>query len=650
MGAVVKNEGVQATDFRPDINALRAFAVLAVVAYHYGVPGFAGGFAGVDIFFVISGFLITSQILEGHVRGDFSFRNFYLSRLRRIFPALAVVCVASLLWGWRYVLPYDYLVTTRHALAALFFLSNFAFTGERGYFDIAAHAKPMLHTWSLSVEGQFYIFLPVGIGLAWRFARRHVVGLTIGAFLLSLAWCLYEGRVDSGDAFYKLSARSWEFLAGSLLAMQRLAKPKIIVANTGSVLSLGVLIASFVILNSSLRWPGYWTLLPVAAAVALIAMRDAPLTRPLLASWPLQRLGDLSYSLYLWHWPVLVFAKQYVLTMERELSAVELGGLFLLSLLMAILSWRLVEQPIRSRRGWWTERRLWTGVASVLTVVLCFSLLIVGTKGAPKRLPDYVQRASAAVFVNTPRDECFRRSDSTKDAPEQFCSFGKDAGDSPKLVLWGDSHANQYLTSVSEAATAAGLNGVIATQAACRSTLAGQPTGLVPDESAGCERFNIEVNRFIEQSASVRGVIIGRLWKPDDTGGFDRTVDLVKHLVKSGKTVVLVGPLPELQFNVLERWSRQQIRIGHAIDFMSVPLASQRPMLAMREKLRAELSEQIQRGKVVLIDPFQRLCDATECRLVENGVSYFRDTSHLSQMGSILFTPDFLAALKTIEN
>lgn len=636
-------------DFRPDINALRAFAVLAVVAYHYGVPGFAGGFAGVDVFFVISGFLITSQILEAHLRGDFSFRHFYLSRLRRIFPALAVVCVASLLWGWLYVLPYDYLATTRHVLAALFFVSNFAFAGERGYFDVAAHAKPMLHTWSLSVEGQFYIFLPVGIGLAWRFARRHVVGLTVGAFLLSLVWCMYYGHVDAGDAFYKLSARSWEFLAGSLLAMQRLAKPKIIVANSGSVLSLGVLIASFVILNSSLRWPGYWTLMPVGAAVALIAMRDAPLTRPLLASWPLQRLGDLSYSLYLWHWPVLVFAKQYVLTMERELSAVELGGLFLLSLLMAILSWRFVEQPIRSRRGWWTERRLWTGVASVLTVVFCFSLAIVATKGAPKRLPDYVQRASAAVFVNTPRDECFRRSDSTKDAPEQFCSFGKaGAGDSPKLVLWGDSHANQYLTSVSEAAAAAGLNGVIATQGACRSTLAGQPTGLAPEISLGCERFNNEVNSFIAQSASVRSVIIGRLWSEDES--FGRTVDLVKHLVKIGKTVVLVGPLPEPQFNVPERWSRQQIRSGHAIDFMSVPLASQRPALAMRERLRVELSEQVQHGKVVLIDPFQRLCDATECKLVEKGMSYFRDTSHVSQMGSMLFTPDFLTALKTIGN
>jgi len=647
-GVVTKNESVQVRDFRHDINALRALAVLAVVAYHYGMPGVAGGFAGVDVFFVISGFLITSQILEGHLRDDFSFQNFYLSRLRRIFPALAVVCAVILLWGWLHVLPYDYRATARHAVAALFFVSNLAFTGEQGYFDVAAHAKPLLHTWSLSVEGQFYIFLPICFALAWRFARRYVAWLIVGAFVISLAWCLYYGRIDVGDAFYKLSTRSWEFLAGSLLAIARFGKPNATVANTGSFLSLGVLIGSFVFLNPTLTWPGYWTLLPVGAAVALMTMRDAPMTRPLLASWPLQRVGDLSYSLYLWHWPVLVFAKQYVQMLERELSALELVGLFLLSLLMATLSWRFVEQPIRSRRGWWTARRLWSGVVVTLIIFFSVGLAIVATKGVPKRLPEYVQRASSAIFVNTPRDECFRRGDSTKDALEEFCSFGQGAVGKPTLVLWGDSHANQYLSSVSDAAATAGLNGVIATQGGCRSTLPGQPTGLVSDASQGCERFNDEVNRFIAQSTSVRTVIIGRLWSPD--ASFGRTVELVKQLVSIGKTVILVGPLPDPQFNVPERWSHQQLRSGHAIDFMAVPLTAQSQMLAMRDRLRVELSAQLQSGKVVLIDPFQRLCDVTQCKLVENGISYFRDTSHVSQVGSMLFTVDFLTALKTVKN
>lgn len=644
-GGMASDGNVPVVEFRADINALRALAVLAVVAYHFGVPGFTGGFAGVDVFFVISGFLITSQIRNAHERGSFSFRNFYLSRLRRIFPALAVVCIASLVWGWLYVLPYDYLATTRHVVAAVFFLSNFAFTGERGYFDVAAHVKPMLHTWSLSVEGQFYVFWPIFIALAWRFARRYLFGLTLAALAASLAWCLYYSRIDSGDTFYKLSARSWEFLAGALLVIFRPARPGVNSSNLVSAVSLVMLISCFFFLSSSMRWPGYWTLLPVAATAVLIAMGDAPICRSLLASWPLQRVGDLSYSLYLWHWPILVFAKQHAATMERELAALELGGLLGLSLFMAILSWRLVEQPIRSRRGWWSERRFWTALGLVLLTFTGFALAVVYTKGAPKRLPEYVQRASAAVFVKTPRDECFRRGDSTKDAPEQFCSFGvASAGEPAQIVLWGDSHANQYLSPISAAATAAGLGGIIATQGDCRSTRSGQSTDLKPDASPGCERFNNEVNALIERSSSLRTVIIGRVWRGDES--FGRTVDLVKHLVTVGKKVVLIGPLPNPHFNVPESWSRQQIRIGHAIDSMVLPVVSLGPMLDLRDKLRSQLSEQIQAGNVVLIDPIATLCDTKECRLVEQGVCYFRDASHVSQAGAMLFTPDFLLALK----
>ena len=639
----------QATGFRYDINALRALAVLAVVAYHYGVPGFSGGFAGVDVFFVISGFLITSQIFDAHVFGHFSFRRFYMARLRRIFPALVVVCFASLLLGWLYFLPFDYLTSTRHVLAAVFFLSNLAFTGERGYFDVAAHLKPMLHTWSLSVEGQFYIFLPLGMALAWRLARRHLLTLMAVTFLMSLGWCLYAGRVDTGDVFYWLSARSWEFLAGSLLAMVRHpAKPGVGVANAGSVVSLIVLLASFGLLTPALQWPGYWTMLPVGATVVLIAMREAPLTQPWLQWWPVQRLGDLSYSFYLWHWPVLVFAKQYALTLERELSVFELAGLLLLSLLLAALSWRFVELPVRSRHGWWTERRVWVGLACVMVLLLGITLPIIATKGAPQRLPDYVQRASVAVFLNTPRDECFRRSDSTKAAPEQFCSFGQSGGAAPSLVLWGDSHANQYLTAVSQAAAEAGLTGVIATQGGCRSTLAGQPKELSFGISPGCEQLNAEVLAFITQNASVKTIILGREWNRLDES-FDRTVVLVRHLVKIGKTVVLIGPLPVPKFNVPERWSRQQLRAGKAMESMTLSVASQSEPRLVRDELQAVFSEQIQARQVVLVDPLAQLCDAAGCYLVENGVCYFRDTAHLSQAGSMLFKANFAKALKAIK-
>lgn len=626
-------------DFRPDINALRALAVLAVVAYHYGVPGAAGGFAGVDVFFVISGFLIGSQIWAALRRGQFSFQQFYLSRLRRIFPALAVLCLACLAWGWWFVLPYDYLKTTRHVMAALFFLSNLAFTGEQGYFDIAAHAKPLLHTWSLSVEGQFYLVLPLSMVLVWRLAGAHLARWLVLAWLLSLGWCLYGASVQSVDTFYLLSARAWEFLSGCLLALWRPSATLQAWRHPVALLGLVVLLGSFAGLDAAWHWPGAWTLLPVLAAVALIAVGDAPRLQGLWRAWPLQRLGDVSYSWYLWHWPVLVFARQYADGVAP--SAPVLLGLAAMSLLAAVLSWRFVEQPIRARAGWWTARRLWAGVALLLLVVLAFGVWVVKTRGWPTRFPDYVQRASSAVFFNTPRDDCFRRGDSSKDAPERFCHFG--APGAPSLLLWGDSHANQYLSALSDAAVALGQGGLIATQSGCRATLAGQPSGLPATIAAACEQFNNEVNALITQTPSLQTVVIGRLWSPD--ASLQRTVALVRQLVVMGKTVLLLGPLPEPGLDVPQVYALQQIKAGHALAQMVVPLAAQSGPLAMRQTLLTELAEPLRQGRVQLLDPLARLCDDQVCRLAQAGEVNFRDISHLSQSAALRFTPDVQAAL-----
>lgn len=628
----------QKADFRPDINALRALAVLAVVAYHYGLPGVGGGFAGVDVFFVISGYLIGFQIWSALRRGNFSFALFYQSRVRRIFPALAVLCLACLAWGWWYVLPYDYLKSTRHVMAALFFLSNLAFTGEQGYFDLAAHAKPLLHTWSLSVEGQFYVFLPLLMAAAWRWVPRHLPRLLALAGLLSLVWCLQGAATHSADAFYLLSARAWEFLLGVLLAVWQIRVQPVKWANAVALAGLATLLGSFAGLSGSAVWPGAWTLLPVLAAGALIAAGHAPLVQPLWRAWPLQRLGDVSYSLYLWHWPVWVFAGQYV--EGRALSAVELWALATLSLVAAVLSWRFVEQPVRAKTGGWTVRRLWLGVAVVLLGTVAFGLWVVKTKGLPTRFPDYVQRASRAVFLNTPRDECFRRDDSTKDAAERFCHFG--AAGEPRLLLWGDSHANQYLSAVSDAAQTVGQGGLIATQSGCRATLTGEPSGLPAATASACEHFNDEVNTLLAQTPSLQTVVLGRLWSAD--ASLQRTLALVKQLVAAGKTVVLVGPLPEPGLDVPQAYAMLQIKAGQAMAQWLTPMAAQVAPLLMRDSLQRELADLVRAGRVQLLDPMARLCDTQVCRLAEDGEVNFRDTSHLSHTASLRFTPEFRAA------
>lgn len=637
----IRPSNEELTSFRYDINALRALAVLGVMAYHFGVPSIAGGFAGVDVFFVISGYLITSQIQTALQKGTFSFRAFYVSRLRRIFPALAVVCAATLAWGWHYTLPYDYRDFSRNALAAIFFVSNIAFAGEHGYFDLAASSKPLLHTWSLSVEGQFYLLLPLYLALAWRFAPRRILALLLAASVLSLTWCLREA--DPIKAFYLLPARAWEFMWGGLLGLVRFPKLSRSHANVVGALGLTTLLGAFVFLDSAWAWPGAWTLVPVLATLALLSVPNASLLNGVWRSWPAQRLGDVSYSLYLWHWPVLVYARQYAAFRNGPLTPLVLVGLAGLTLLLSVLSWRFIEQPIRQRRGQWSNRYFIYGSGAASLAMLAFTAVIVVHHGLPERFPAYVQRAFPAVSLDTPRPECFRDTHSSKQAKEEFCAFGSGNGSSPPtMLLWGDSHANQYLNVLSEVAQAKGVKGAVATEAECGPSGAGGIGELEPAANVICQRFNAEVRNFIRQTPSVHIVVLGRLWR--GTYSVSNTVTLVKELIAAGKEVIVVGPLPLGGFNVPEYWSELQLHAGHPIDDVAVSLDSQKVRRDLWTRTTTELAGEAKSGRVILIDPFESDCDSRQCYLVKGGVPIIRDVTHLSQQGASLLLPQFTHA------
>ena len=358
--------------FRLDINALRALSVIAVVGFHFQIPGFAGGFVGVDVFLVITGYLMTAKVLNELKLDRFSSWTFWIMRMRRIFPALAVLTIASVIVGWFVTLPAEYSRHLLQALSALTFLSNFAFKSDSGYFAMAAQTKPLLHTWSLSLEWQFYFFMPLIVGLVWRLASRAmsgidavVVALQVVA-ALSLAWCLWASQQDAtGSSFFSLQARAWEPLAGGLIAAAGIRRRSEGIADPSWLQSPIVAVAGWVLIAGCVvyplpeaRWPGVLTILPILGSAIVIAARQGSRGGGLLGASAIQRVGDWSYSIYLWHWPVWVFALGWLSVRGYDVGATQKTLMIVVSLAFGAISYRYVEQPFRIRRDFWTPRRL----------------------------------------------------------------------------------------------------------------------------------------------------------------------------------------------------------------------------------------------------------------------------------------------------
>ena len=291
--------------FRLDINGLRAIAVLAVLLFHFKIPGFKGGFIGVDVFFVISGFLMTRIIVGRIEKGNFGVLDFYRARAVRIVPALLAMCLFVLGWAWFYLMPQDYELLAKHALGSVTFLSNIAYWSEASYFAETAYGKWLLHTWSLSLEWQFYLLYPLLIAALVKLFKSNMRALRMWIcllFVISLACSILMTPRSSSAAFFLLPSRAWEMLAGGLVCLYPLQlKPrwKLPVEVTG-ILLIGASIALF---HPNHAWPGWRALGPVVGCVLVLA---AASQRSLLASMPFQWLGNLSYSVYLWHWPVVV--------------------------------------------------------------------------------------------------------------------------------------------------------------------------------------------------------------------------------------------------------------------------------------------------------------------------------------------------------
>ena len=658
-GAALGEAGKHASPdgFRLDINALRALSVIAVVGFHFQIPGFAGGFVGVDVFLVITGYLMTTKVLNDLRLGRFSLWAFAMMRMRRIYPALAVAVAASVFIGWFVTLPGEYLKHLLQALSALTFVSNFAFNSDNGYFAMAAQTKPLLHTWSLSLEWQFYIWMPLMAWLVWRLASRtksSFSAVTIALHLFaaaSLAWCLWASQHDAmGSSFFSLRARAWEPLAGGLIAAAEIRRrsegakaswlESPILALAGWALVAGCTVYPL----PEARWPGMLTILPILGAAMVVAARQGTREGVLLGLSPVQRIGDWSYSIYLWHWPIWVFALSWLAVRGYDVGSAQKIAMVLASLALGALSYRYVEQPVRTQRDFWTPRRLLTASSVSFAVFAGFVSLAFLTHGFPGRLPEYLLPAELARRTNTPRDECFRNANSTKKVTETYCSFGSaQAAGGPSAILWGDSFANQYLEPISQAALANGIHGLIATQSACRAFV---------DEEAGnagdappCRQFNRSTLDFVLAQAEPNIVVLGSNW-----GNAAEISALTDRLLSAGKTVVLIMPLLNIGFDLPQRWIENQIRAGKAIDEWKVEAGPGLTMSGFRNEIVRVLDRYRDNPHLVVVDPLSVVCEQGYCYLVRNGQANFRDTAHISNVNASqyrgLFDVAFRAALR----
>ena len=405
--------------FRHDINGLRAIAVIAVVLYHFGVAGFKGGFAGVDIFFVISGYLMTGIIFSKFEKNSFNLIDFYLARAARIIPALVVLCIALTIVAWFFLPPYEMRMFGKHVFGAASFLSNIIFVKDSGYFDGTADEKWFLHTWSLSVEWQFYILYPLLIiALRKLFSanttRWVLLVLASSSFLLS---AFFPARLND-EAFYLLPTRAWEMMAGGLIyvfGLQATQNSKRIVEAMGIALIAG----SIILLNSSYAWPGSLAALPVLGAALMIiaANEKSPITNNAFS----QYMGTISYSLYLWHWPVVVAFN----LLELKGNHWAICGGIVLSLLLATLSYYLVERPWRNVRSPKRPQLLPVlGYASVTGFIAIIGLGIFYLQGIPSRVDSFVAIADKEQNNRNPHSQCFVVPSKNPSSP--MCVLGAD--------------------------------------------------------------------------------------------------------------------------------------------------------------------------------------------------------------------------------
>jgi len=543
---------------RKDIDGLRAVAVLPVVAFHAGIEFIRGGFVGVDVFFVISGYLISSLLMKDIVAGKFSILKFYERRVRRIFPALIAVLLATFVMAWFYSLPGELVDLSKSGIAAVLSVSNMFFWMQAGYFDGSALSKPLLHTWSLAVEEQFYIFWPLMLLGAYRFSRTKPVLMTWVVSIVSLIVSAYGAFHFKDASYYLVFTRAWELLLGALVAFDALPVPKNeSLREAYSFTGLVLIIASIFMVNGDMPFPGLAAVPPTLGAAMIIAVGRVnahTVTGRVLSLRLMTFVGLISYSLYLWHWPITVFQRNYGMLLESGSDRTRKIAIIAVSIVAATLSWKFVEQPFREGKYRPSPRKLaWmAGVASA--VVLLISACMWKAEGFPSRYsPRAIELASFLNYqaTNLYRDEtCFLSARLGKTTVDPECVAISPY--KPNYLIMGDSHAAQLWSGLH--AAIADKNFLQVTAAHCLPTITPKF-----NESLRCRELFNKTFQSLVGDAKINKVMLAGRWTNESLPAVSETLNWAKQnkvsIVLIGPGVIYDSPLPRLLVTALKRSS-----------------------------------------------------------------------------------------------
>jgi len=641
----IKNTHLIHQKYRPDIDGLRSLAILPVVIFHAFPNLIPGGFVGVDIFFVISGYLISTIIFSSLERDRFSLLEFYIRRIRRIFPALILVLLASILCGWYLLFSSEFEGLGKHVVASAGFFQNFILWKEVGYFDGPANLKPLLHLWSLSVEEQFYVIWPLLMVFAWRLRWNFIKIVSIVA-IASFSINIFLTYQSSGAAFYLPFPRFWELMTGGMVAYINLHRPETLkhYSNLKSFVGLAFIVASFIFIDDSSMFPGWLALFPVIGTALIISSGGkAWVNSAVLSNKLLVGIGLISYPLYLWHWPLI----SYVHIVNPEPSGEVLSSIVVLAIALAIVTFYLIEKPFRTK-----------GKPNNMAVILVALLMITGSIGL------YIWGKDGAItrvqneqheLLSKERDAQFRLSRRSDGSCKKYNNIPKvkreiclSNSSDPEVLFVGDSHAMALYSSIFSGDIE--MKAILVSAHSCAMfpnlTFKHHPKQPWRDNCTQVARHAIHIAK---QLPSIKTVVIVnnkgvayesvKYYRKDKkqlrgpaafASGFR---SLVFNMLSLNKKVVFVRDTPWLAYKPDQCVNRMPLVLANSCD-INLQTIKSRKYRAVYDRAIKSLKTNIPEMRVY--DTFKLLCENNVCKSKINGEWVYHDTNHLSIYGSRL--------------